>query len=174
MIRIILALQCLTALAAIAAWWSSPVRPLAWLVALLAMGGTLALARDRRWLASLPPRRRMLGAVLWQLPGLASASASAALILGWRGPQVLIVLLQLWTLPLAPLAACLPHARLHGAPLALWAEIACPWLTTALVLLAARWRVQPATSSATASARAPAPRPVPAHASQQNRPPPGG
>jgi hypothetical protein len=140
-IRILLALEALQVLVGVCAWWAAPVRTLSILVAVLALAASVLLARDRRWLGGLPRRQRVLAACCWQLPGLLASVATIALILGWRGPLIPIVVLQLWELPSAPGFAALPQLQLHGVPLSLWAAALAPWGTTALVLAATLWRM---------------------------------
>jgi len=108
-------------------WLVSPWPFLAWLGCALWCAALVAATWHRQWLGGLAGWRRWLGLVLWQLPGLAAGIGSVALLAQWwRGPSIVVFILQGWLQPFAPLLTCAPHGAWDGVAPYLWLAAVAP------------------------------------------------
>jgi len=127
MMRISGALGALQLAMILLCWLLSPSAILAWTGCLSWCALVLVVTWHRQWLGGLPAWRRWLCLVLWQLPGLAAGLGSLALLAQWwRGPSIVVFILQGWLQPFAPLLTCAPHGTWGGVAPYLWLAAVAP------------------------------------------------
>jgi hypothetical protein len=128
MIRIGLALGGLQLAMILLCWLVSPSAWLAGLGCALWLGVLVLVTWHRQWLGGLDGWwRRWLGLIIWQLPGLGAGLASCALLAQWwRGPAIVVFILQAWLQPLAPLLRCAPQGPWGGVAPYLWLAALAP------------------------------------------------